>query len=707
MTTVVSKLVNVIEFKGDEKPIKKLIKNLEEARKKSTGVKRALLGLSATTLIAFQGIQKVRKDFADGFKKIGKSIKAARGSLLAFAASAAVIGKIVKDVGTFGDTVAKTARAIGTSSTLLQRLAFAADRSGTSFEGLKKGLITLQRNLLTVERTGAGPVKEALDELGLSSTALFNADAEERFRILADAFKDIENGARKSGLAAELFGVRAGPDLVNLLDAGRDEITRLGDEAERLGIVLDKGALTASEDFVDGMTNLKAAVTGVRNTIVSDYLPTITETINNIADWTAENRVLISIRVQEFIEKTVSAARVFIGTVRELVNIILSWKGVLNGIFRLLLGLVNVMGGPNGVVAAFVGFKAGLTAVSGAISLAKRGLAGLSVSFGAVGIAASVALAVVAKATADAQAMINDAIADANFAASQIRKRAPTALKRLSDEELREEARRFNDRAERGLNSGPAAEARAQTLQAEIDRRAQARADADEARRAKAEEKKLESTAKRFSRANARFTEELEAKELEKPESERNQFNLRVARRSRQLRALREKAKKKKKGTSAKPPNSSQFLQSVESFISGKASEAGVRAGVEAQARGASLEEAEAAAKAAEKAEQTRLRDLANRGQLQRVSGAKEALAQAAGLDPTTGLAADIGAQTPPTIVVNNVRNNISINAPVNVEGTFSAGAQEVANAVNRGVLDVLQDELRKGLENIQTTQLR
>ena len=118
----------------------------------------------------------------------------------------------------------------------------------------------------------------ALKALGVSAT-----DAHGQIRPteavlldLAEKFADMPDGADKAALAVKLFG-KEGLAIIPFLNQGREGITALMEEAQRLGLVMSEDVARASEIFNDNLTRLSAIFEGVQRQIGAAIIPILAD----------------------------------------------------------------------------------------------------------------------------------------------------------------------------------------------------------------------------------------------------------------------------------------------------------------------------------------------------------------------------------------------------------------------------------------------
>lgn len=174
----------------------------------------------------------------------------------------------ISAVGSYGDSIDKGSQKMRISAEDYQKLAFAAERSGTSIDVLA----TAQKSLASSGFSGS--IMEALDYV-----ASFSDESE------------------RAAAATELFGKKAGQDLLPLLNSGKDGLQAMYEEVEALGGVMSNEAVASAAAFEDAMTNLKTAFDGVKNQSLGEFLPAITDVFTGIVEIikgnTEEGKMLI------------------------------------------------------------------------------------------------------------------------------------------------------------------------------------------------------------------------------------------------------------------------------------------------------------------------------------------------------------------------------------------------------------------------------
>lgn len=300
---------------------------------------------------------------------------------------------LVDGVTQAGDAIAKTSRQVGLTARSFQRLSFAADRSGLPLVNLKKGLQNIERNLrdatIAAGKNQQTGFTRALADVGLRLKDLEGLNAEERLGLLGEALSEVADEGRRVALSQKLIGEEAGPMMASLLAEGREGIKALGDEAERLGIVLDDNALSASEAFQDSLTNARAVLQGFKNQLAIGLLPTVKGATDGFKDFLLQNRKLIQQNITKLVMKLGEAFQFglehlgeFVEMVTLLVDLLIPLASGIAEVVESLGGLENVI---RGAAAAWIAYKTAALAATVGLSLTPLGL--LAIALGSVALA--------------------------------------------------------------------------------------------------------------------------------------------------------------------------------------------------------------------------------------------------------------------------------------------------------------------------------
>jgi len=264
-----------------------------------------------------QSISAVDKDAAklkDSAKQIGDQFQAA-GKAMAIAGTAVVgaLGAMIVKAARYGDEMVEISQKVGINVTTLSSYKLAADKTGTSIDGMARGLKFLSANIVEASN-GTGDGARIFKALGISVT-----DATGKLRstddVLADvaqAFSGLEGGAVKTTTAVKLFG-RSGMEMIPFLNLGADGIKKEREEAERLGLVLSGPAAEAQHEFSHQLTALKDGVQGVAITIGTILIPVVKSVVDSMVNLAAG--ITAAVKAHPELVKVLGSAGLALGSV--------------------------------------------------------------------------------------------------------------------------------------------------------------------------------------------------------------------------------------------------------------------------------------------------------------------------------------------------------------------------------------------------------
>ena len=209
--------------------------------------------------------KRVAGNVTNELKKMAKD-----GSLgvAALATAFYAVGRAMQDTLNRMDQISKMSLKTGVSVEALSALRYAAEMSDVSLESLETALIKLSKAINAND--------PAFTKMGVKLT-----DANGKLRSnedilldVADAFQGMEEGAQQTAIATAIFG-RAGADMIPMLNGGKEGVTALMEEAERLGVTFDTVSAQKAERFNDSITSLQNSAMGFVQELVIGLMPAI------------------------------------------------------------------------------------------------------------------------------------------------------------------------------------------------------------------------------------------------------------------------------------------------------------------------------------------------------------------------------------------------------------------------------------------------
>ena len=215
-------------------------------------------------------------------ESLAKGLKATAGivvgAMTAITAGAIATGKAfvdaTRDVAEYGDTVDKESQKMHISAEAYQEWDFILQHAGTSVDGMKTAMKTLTAQV----ESGS----EAFEALGLSTEQIASMSQEELFGAVITGLQGIEDETERTTLAQSLLG-RSSVEMTALFNMSAEETEELRNQVHELGGVMSDEAVKASADYADAMTNLETSFSGLKKNLMSEFLPSISKTMNGLS----------------------------------------------------------------------------------------------------------------------------------------------------------------------------------------------------------------------------------------------------------------------------------------------------------------------------------------------------------------------------------------------------------------------------------------
>lgn len=223
------------------------------------------------------------------FKKISIASSAALVGIGAFAV------KSVKDLAGVAEEITNLSKQTGVTVAGVQALRLASDQSGISLEAMAGAIKKMQLNLVTAD---ADKLEESLGFLNLKFNDIANLKPEEQFFEIGNEIAKIQDPMQRTAMAVDLFG-KSGTDVLAIFGDGATTLQEWTKKAEEMGVMLDSKTIEAALKADDAFDNFDATVKGIVQTVAVDFLPVITQmveeikpVIQNVISWMKENKEL-------------------------------------------------------------------------------------------------------------------------------------------------------------------------------------------------------------------------------------------------------------------------------------------------------------------------------------------------------------------------------------------------------------------------------
>lgn len=267
------------------------------------------------------------------FGKVAKGVGSAATAIVGGAAAigGSVLG-IAQSQAAAADEIDKLSERTGINREELQRWMHAADQSGVSSSSFTASVKKMSETLVSAKGGSEGALK-SFEKLGINLEDFDGLSVEEQFSAVVDVLAEMEDGADRNALGAEIFG-KAYTDMLPMLNAGKDGIADLKNEADALGIVMSEDSVKAGVKLGDTIANVKAAFDGLKNQLGAALLPLV----QALADLIVEKIPVIQSMFSTLIPIIVKLADSVLPPLLDLVDNLLP---VLAGLFEALLPVIT------------------------------------------------------------------------------------------------------------------------------------------------------------------------------------------------------------------------------------------------------------------------------------------------------------------------------------------------------------------------------
>ena len=204
---------------------------------------------------------------------------------LAAAAVTSGVVALAKSAIDLADDMRDLSQRTGVSIQTLGQFKIAAELSGSSLEGVAKGLTFLNKNMVAAA-TGADGAAAAFKTIGVATNdAQGNLrSADQVFLDIADRFATLRDGPEKAALAMRIFG-KAGAELIPILNLGSEEIQRFGlnisqDFADKADAFNDQLGIANAQ-----LTNLTIQIGSALLPVLNGLVLALTQSVVQIGQW--------------------------------------------------------------------------------------------------------------------------------------------------------------------------------------------------------------------------------------------------------------------------------------------------------------------------------------------------------------------------------------------------------------------------------------
>lgn len=223
--------------------------------------------------------EKSGKSFGESLAKGIKTTAAIiTGALATATAGALATGKAfinaASATASYGDNIDKMSQKMGISAQAYQEWDYILKRNGASIDGMKTSMLKLTK--------AAEDGDDAFKALGISQSDLASMSKDELFAATIRGLQGIQDQGQRTVLANKLLG-KGATELGALLNSSASDTEALRQKVHDLGGVMSNEAVKDAANYQDQMTDVQTALTGLKNNMMSSFLPGISSVMTGLS----------------------------------------------------------------------------------------------------------------------------------------------------------------------------------------------------------------------------------------------------------------------------------------------------------------------------------------------------------------------------------------------------------------------------------------
>lgn len=338
MATKVGDLFAELNLKAKDalKDLDKFVKDLETATVEAGKTEDAaedlgdeLDSLGGKARGAGDKISKAMRDARKEFRSLGQGAKrvgevVGNGlSTIAKAAAAAGVGIVGVAAlwATSTEEIVRDANKLGIPVKEFEELNAAVKLAGGESDTAREAFKTFQEGIGDFIAEGSGPLKDSFDRMGLTLDDIQGKPIGEQLGIVFDAINQLPTAAERTGATMIAFG-DDGFRMGQLVAQGSEGLKLAREEAVKLGAVTSGPARDAAIAFTKTIREGSIVLNSLANTIGEAVVPVITKVLKGFQAWAQENKALLKVKINEFVEKFLALAKELLPVLGKVIGIV-------------------------------------------------------------------------------------------------------------------------------------------------------------------------------------------------------------------------------------------------------------------------------------------------------------------------------------------------------------------------------------------------
>ena len=227
------------------------------------------------------GLKGAVNETEDSSKKIIKSVQAIATAFAGYLTVDLFTG-MVKGAAAAGREIDQLSKLSATSATEFQRQAYATQQLGISNEKLADIFKDVQDKIGDFMQTGAGPMADFFEQIapkvGVTADQFRNLGGPDALQLYVSSLEKANLSQNEMTFYLEAIASDSAL-LLPLLKNNGKAMKEMGDEAERLGAVLDDKTIKANVEFAKRLDQLQASAKSASMAVGSELIPALNQIV--------------------------------------------------------------------------------------------------------------------------------------------------------------------------------------------------------------------------------------------------------------------------------------------------------------------------------------------------------------------------------------------------------------------------------------------
>lgn len=235
------------------------------------------IGAQDSTAAAFNSVENRMRVMGNAANVVNASLARIGGALTIGALAG--VGRAALNAA---DEIKDMSDRLGISTEALSQYQHVAKMSGADFDSLTTAIKYSERTI-SEAAAGSKQATDALADVGLAARDLAAMSPETAFERIGDAIGKLPSASDRTAAAMKLFG-RSGTDLIPVFQDGAEGVRALREEADRLGLTLDRISADKAAAANDALDKMGGAFKALAREISVEAAPALEGFANRVTE---------------------------------------------------------------------------------------------------------------------------------------------------------------------------------------------------------------------------------------------------------------------------------------------------------------------------------------------------------------------------------------------------------------------------------------